>query len=163
MFPEQGSDIPFPIQNYAYLDSAGRETVTWIRTFATRKQRRFDAYMIYSEERGCIVDYLGTHQHLAVDLELSVAPDGGLRVRSGAQRFYEGPVAFSFPLFFSGIAEVCESYDDLAQCFRIEVKATNRTWGPLFGYTGRFQVEWVPISAKTIPLSVLPRRVERRT
>lgn len=163
MFPEQGSDIPFTIQNYAYLDSAGRETVTWIRTFATRKQRRFDAYMIYSEERGCIVDYLGTHQHLAVDLELSVAPDGGLRVRSGAQRFYEGPVAFSFPLFFSGIAEVCESYDDLAQCFRIEVKATNRTWGPLFGYTGRFQVEWVPISAKTIPLSVLPRRVERRT
>lgn len=163
MFPEQGSDIPFTIQNYAYLDSAGRETVTWIRTFATRRQRRFDAYMIYSEERGCIVDYLGTHQHLAVDLELSVAPDGGLRVRSGAQRFYEGPVAFSFPLFFSGIAEVCESYDDLAQCFRIEVKATNRTWGPLFGYTGRFQVEWVPISAKAIPLSVLPRRVERRT
>lgn len=50
--------------------------------------------MIYSEDRGCIVDYLGTHQHLAVDITLSVAANGGLRLRSGEQRFYEGPVAF---------------------------------------------------------------------
>ena len=163
MFPEHGLDVPFTIQNYAYLDALGRETVSWIRTFAARKQRRFDAYMIYSEERGCIVDYLGTHQHLAVDLELSVASNGGLRLRSGAQRFYEGPVAFPFPLFFSGIAEVCEWYDDVAQCFRIEVEATNRRWGKLFGYTGKFQVEWLPVSPETIPLTILPRRVERRT
>lgn len=163
MFPEQGSNVPFTIQNYAYRDPLGRETVTWVRTFDTRKRRRFDAYMIYSEQRGCIVDYLGTHQHLAVDLELSVAPHEGLRLRSGAQRFYEGPVAFPFPLFFSGIAEVCEWYDDLAQCFRIEVKATNRMWGPLFGYTGRFQVEWLPVPSGAVPPAILPRRVERRT
>jgi hypothetical protein len=85
MFPEQGRDVPFTIQNYAYRDTLGRETVTWIRTFATGKVRRFDAYMIYSEKRGCIVDYLGTHQHLAVDLDLSVAANGGLSLRSGAQ------------------------------------------------------------------------------
>ena len=48
MFPEQGRDVPFTIQNYAYRDTLGRETVTWIRTFATGKVRRFDAYMIYS-------------------------------------------------------------------------------------------------------------------
>lgn len=163
MFPEQGTNIPFTIQNYAYIDPLGRETVTWVRTFATRKHRRFDAYMIYSEERECIVDYLGTHEHLAVDIELSVAPNGGLRLRSGAQRFYEGPIAFSFPLFFSGTAEVCEWYDDIEQCFRIEVKASNPTWGKLFGYTGRFQVEWLPIVPNTIPADILPRRVERRT
>ena len=163
MFPEHGRDVPFTIQNYAYRDPLGRETVTWVRTFATRKPRRFDAYMIYSEERGCIVDYLGTHQHLAVDLELSVASNGGLRLRSGAQRFYEGPVAFRFPLLFSGIADVCEWYDDAAQCFRIEVSATNRTWGKLFGYAGRFQVEWLPSTPETIPAEILPRRVETRT
>ena len=56
MFPERGRDIPFTIQNYAYRDSLGRETVTWVRTFHTKKVRRFDAYMIYSEERGGIVD-----------------------------------------------------------------------------------------------------------
>lgn len=84
MFPERGKNVPFTIENYAYLDPLGRETVSWVRTFDTKKRRRFDAYMIYSKERGCIVDYLGTHQHLAVDIELSVAENGGLRLRSGA-------------------------------------------------------------------------------
>ena len=29
MFPEYGKNIPFTIENYAYRDSFGRETVTW--------------------------------------------------------------------------------------------------------------------------------------
>src|ERR1700709_1626578 len=41
MFPEQGTDVPFTIENYAYKDSLDRETVTWVRTFATRKRRSF--------------------------------------------------------------------------------------------------------------------------
>ena len=116
--------------------------------------------MIYSQQRGCIVDYLGTHQHLAVDLELSVAPNGGLRLRSGEQRFCEGPVAFRFPLFFSGVADVCEWYDDKEECFRIEMSASNRTWGKLFGYSGRFQVEWK--TSTNVPPEILPVRVEHR-
>jgi len=162
MFPEQGRNVPFTIQNYAYRDPLNRETVTWVRTFSTSKRRRFDAYMVYSEKRGCIVDYLGTHQHLAVDIELSVAPNGGLRLLSGAQRFYEGSIAFPFPLLFSGIANVCEWYDDAEQCFRIEVNASNRTWGPLFGYKGKFQVEWLQVPPHTIPPYILPHRIEKR-
>jgi len=159
MFPEQGKNVPFTIQNYAYRDPLGRETVTWVRTFRTQRQRRFDAYMIWSEERGCIVDYLGTHQHLAVDLYVSVAENGGLRIRSTEQRFYEGPLAFRFPMFFSGEAEVCEWYDDVAGCFRISVNASNKRWGPLFGYTGSFQAEDV---APEPPPEILPKRVEVR-
>ncbi len=143
MFPEAGRDVPFTIQNYAYRDALGRQTVTWVRTFQTAKKRRFDAYMIWSVQRGCIVDYLGTHQHLAVDLQLSVAENGGLRIRSGEQRFYEGPVRFRFPMFFFGTADVCEWYDDDAGCFRISVGAANPRWGKLFGYTGSFQIEEV--------------------
>ncbi len=163
MFPEHGENVPFTIQNYAYRDPLGRETVTWVRTFRTRRHRRFDAYMIYSPERGCIVDYLGTHQHLAVDLELSVAENGGLRIRSGEQRFYEGPIAFRFPMALSGVADVCEWYDDREACFRIEVSAANRRWGPLFGYSGRFQVDWRPVAPDAIPPAILPRRLESRT
>lgn len=161
MFPEHGRNVPFTIENYAYRDPLGRETVTWVRTFETNRRRRFDAYMIYSEKRGCIVDYLGTHQHLAVDLEPAIAPNGGLRLRSGAQRFYEGVVGFSFPLLFSGVAEVCEWYDDEQECFRIEVTVSNGAWGRLFGYVGRFQVEWKSLTAG-IPAAILPRRVEAR-
>src|SRR5581483_11125993 len=72
MFPEQGENVPFTIENYAYKDELGRETVTWIRTFKTSRVRRFDAYMIHSPSRGKIIDYMGTHQHLAIDLDLSV-------------------------------------------------------------------------------------------
>ena len=161
MFPEHGRNVPFTIENYAYLDPLGRETVSWVRTFETSRKRRFDAYMIWSEERGCIVDYLGTHQHLAVDLEVSVDENGGLRIRSGEQRFYEGWLSFRFPIALSGVAQVCEWYDDQARCFRIEVSAENRRWGPLFGYSGSFQVEWLDGAAGP-PEHILPRRVESR-
>ena len=160
MFPETGTDVPFTIRNYAYRDPLGRETVTWIRDFATRTPRRFDAYMLHSESRGLIVDYLGTHQHLAVDLDLSVAENGGLRLVSGAQRFYEGPVAFAFPMLFSGVADVCEWFDDVIDRFRIEVVVNNPRWGRLFGYSGAFDAELVRVDA--VPPDVLPRRVERR-
>jgi hypothetical protein len=162
MFPEQGRNVPFTIENYAYRDPLGRETVSWVRTFDTKKRRRFDAYMIYSEDRGCIVDYLGTHQHLAVDIEVTVAENGGLRLRSGAQRFYEGPIQFNFPLAMSGVADVCEWYDDESECFRIRVSAENKRWGRLFGYTGRFDVDWLTVEAGGVPQGILPRRTERR-
>lgn len=162
MFPERGRDVPFQIENYAFVDPLGRETLTWIRTFGVKRPRRFDAYMVYSEKRDCVVDYLGTHQHLAVDIDLSVAPNGGLRLRSGAQRFYEGPIAFSFPMLFSGIAEVCEWYDDKAACYRISVEVKNSVWGPLFGYHGRFQVKRIDNSTGVLPRTLEPRRFEAR-
>lgn len=61
MFPEAGRQVPFRIENYAYRDPLGRETVTWIRRFTfPRHVRCFDATMIRSAARGRIVDYLGT-------------------------------------------------------------------------------------------------------
>jgi hypothetical protein len=162
MFPESGQNIPFEIANYAYADELGRETVTWLRTFQTRRPRRFDAYMIYSQERQCIVDYLGTHQHLAVDIDIKVDPNGGLRLRSGAQRFYEGFLGFSFPMILSGVADVCEWYDETQKRFCIEVVVSNRTWGRLFGYRGHFQAKWLSVEPHDIPKTVLPQRTERR-
>jgi hypothetical protein len=163
MFPEAGENIPFTIENYAYCDSFGRETVTWVRSFDFGgRRRRFDATMVYSEQRGKVVDYLGTHQHLAVDIDLEVAANGGLRLFAGAQRFYEGRLAFRFPMFFSGHADVCEWYDDASAKFQIEVNVVNPIWGPLFGYRGSFDVEFRPVCAQDIPPHVKPRREERR-
>lgn len=162
MFPETGRDIPFTIENYAFVDDFGRETVSWIRTFESTRIRRFDAYMVYSEDRGRIVDYLGTHEHLAVDIDLSVDAEGGLRLRSGAQRFYEGIIGFHFPLLFSGVADVREWFDDEIGMFRISVDVRNRAWGPLFGYRGTFDVTWLDVPPGEIPEHILPVRHERR-
>lgn len=163
MFPQRGRNIPFTIENYAYLDRFGRETVTWLRKFNFNNQtRRFDATMIYSEQRQRIVDYLGTHQHLAVDIDLAVDENGGLRLRSDEQRFYEKSFAFRFPMLFSGIAEVCEWYDDEVQKFKIEVRVKNRVWGDLFGYRGSFEVSYKPVDPLDIPVGVKPVREEVR-
>lgn len=160
MFPESLRDVPFTVENWPYVDPLGRETVTWVRTFFGRRTRRFDAYMIWSERRGRIVDYLGSHQHLAVDLELRADAQGGMCIRSGEQRFYERWLGFRFPAWASGIAEVREWYDDARQRFGIEVRVHNRRWGPLFGYSGWFDAEWVP--AAGLPEHLRPRRTEAR-
>jgi hypothetical protein len=109
--------------------------------------------MIYSQQRGCIVDYLGTHEHLAVDIHLSVDDRGGLCLRSGAQRFYEGVLGFGFPMAFSGVADVCEWFEDSDQKFHIEV---NDLWGPLFGYSGSFTTAWDQINNGQIPADLVP-------
>jgi hypothetical protein len=162
MFPETGRDIPFTIENYAFVDDFGRETVSFVRTFESSRTRRFDAYMVHSEARGGIVDYLGSHEHLAVDIDVSVDEQGGLRLRSGAQRFYEGWLGFRYPMVFSGVADVREWYDDAAGRFRIVVDVRNKRWGRLFGYRGSFAVEWVPVAPGGVPAWVMPVRQERR-
>jgi hypothetical protein len=163
LFPSRGRDVPFTVSNYAYVDGFGRETVTWSRTFEFRRRfRAFDATMIHSKQRNTIVDYLGTHQHLAVDIDCSVDEDGALCIRSGEQRFYEGRLAFRFPLVFSGVADVREWWDEAAQRFRIEVHVANRLLGPLFGYRGSFTVAEHPCPAEDVPLDVRPIREEIR-
>lgn len=107
-----------------------------------------------------MIDYLGTHQHLAVDLDLTVNDDGSLLLRSDAQRFYEGPIAFRFPMIFSGRAELRESFDDEAGVYRISLTVTNRRFGFLFGYDGAFTCTFP--EAKDAPARLRPRRHERR-
>jgi hypothetical protein len=163
LFPSRGRQIPFTVLNYAYVDRFGRETVTWARRFHfARRTRSFDATMIYSKRRDTIVDYLGTHQHLVVDLHCWVDDEAAMRISSGEQRFYEGPVAFRFPLIFSGIANVREWWDEDAACFRIEVHVANRLLGPLFGYRGSFTVVERRCTAADVPADVQPLREEPR-
>jgi len=165
LFPENARDVPFTIENYAYTDGLGRETLTFVRTFELprHRRRRFDATMVHDPVRGGVLDYLGTHQHLAVDLRPTVQDDGTLCLRSADQRFYEGPVAFRFPLLLSGTAELHEGYDDERGCFTIDVRVTNRLLGHLFSYSGEFSCEFVPMTPERVPAAVKPLREERRT
>lgn len=160
LVPEVGAGVPFRIENHAYRDPFGRETVTFVRTYATKRPARFDATMVFDATRGVVVDYLGTHQHLAVDLDLAVTSEGALHLRSGAQRFFEGPVGFRFPMLASGIADLLESYDEAAGEYRVRLRVANRRFGFLFGYEGRFTCAFPP--AGPVPADLLPRRHERR-
>jgi hypothetical protein len=118
--------------------------------------------MVYSPERGCIVDYLGTHQHLATDLELGAEPDGALVIRSRALRFREGPVDLDVPRLVAADAFVRESYDEQAGRFHIRVSVVNSRFGPLFGYEGSFTAEYVDAAEHAMPARLRPVREEAR-
>ncbi|WP_314174799.1 DUF4166 domain-containing protein [Streptomyces winkii] len=163
LVPRTGRDVPFTIENFPYEDTYGRETVTFVRTFLfPRRARRFDATMVWSPERGCIVDYLGTHQHLATDLHLAADGDGALVIRSGEHRFREGRVDARVPELIGGDAVVRESYDEAARRFRIQVSVENRRFGPLFGYEGFFSAEFTDVSGRGVPAGLRPVREEAR-
>jgi hypothetical protein len=161
LVPDVGERIPFTVENFPYRDELGRETVTFVRQYDIRGRiRRFDATMIFSPARRIVVDYLGTHQHLAVDLDFAVGDGGSLHLTSGAQRFYEGPIGFRFPMLFSGRADLHESYDDDAGVFRIRLEVRNRLFGFLFGYEGEFTCEFP--AATDAPARLKPVRTEAR-
>lgn len=159
LVPAVGRDVPFVIWNRPYRDPFGRETVTFVREYEIDgRPARFDATMILAGGR--IVDYLGTHQHLAVDLDLAVDDEGALILRSGEQRFYEGPIGFRFPMLFSGRASLREYFDERDGRFHVEMRVDNERFGFLFGYRGSFTCEWMP--AAEAPAHVVPRRHESR-
>lgn len=164
LFPERGTDVPFTIENYPYTDGFGRPTVTFTRTLEVRpgKPRRFDATMVFSETRGTVVDYLGSHQHLATDLQLAVREDGSLHLRSTALRFYEGPVQFTVPRFLTGSADLYEAYDDERQVYTIQLQVRNPLFGFLFGYRGEFTCSFIPVTGPEVPAGLKPLREELR-
>jgi hypothetical protein len=65
-------------------------------------------------------------------------------------------------MLFSGIAEVCEWFDDQDGKFHIQVDVRNRVWGRLFGYRGSFEARWVRTAEGGVPKKMLPVRCEPR-
>lgn len=164
--PRRGRNIPFMIENVPYLDSFGRETVSFVRTFcfpahqrrqhprrsrsprsrAGHRTNRFDAQMVLAPGGRTIVDFLGSHQHLISELEFEADEQGGLVIRSGTHRVREGFLNVPVPELIGADATVRESYDDDAGQFTIDVSVVNRRFGPLFGYRGAFQASYVPVA-----------------
>lgn len=163
LVPRAGRNVPFMIENVPYADTFGRETVSFVRTFdLPGRPRRFDAQMVLSPKGDRVLDYLGTHQHLASDLHLSAEPDGSLLIRSGKHRFREGPVDVRVPELIGADAEVRESYDDSTGRFRIRVRVENRRFGPLFGYEGTFRATYTDVRTRGVRPGLRPVREEAR-
>jgi hypothetical protein len=163
LVPQAARNVPFKIENVPYTDTYGRETVSFVRTFdLPGRPRRFDAQMVLSPKGDRILDYLGTHQHLASELHFRAEADGSLLIRSGEHRFREGPVDVRVPELVGATAEVRESYDDRTGRFRVRVRVVNRYFGPLFGYQGSFDASYTDIRGCGVRPGLRPVREESR-
>jgi hypothetical protein len=118
--------------------------------------------MVLSPKGDRVLDYLGTHQHLASDLHLRAEPDGSLLIRSGEHRFREGPVDVRVPELIGADAEVRESFDDSTGRFHIHVRVVNRNFGPLFGYEGSFRATYTDVRTRGVRPGLRPVREEAR-
>ncbi|MFE4669577.1 DUF4166 domain-containing protein [Streptomyces sp. NPDC056716] len=163
LVPREGHRVPFTIENVPYADTFGRETVTFVRTFdLPGRPRRFDAQMVLGPQGDRVLDYLGTHQHLATDLRFHAEPDGSLLIRSGEHRFREGPVDVRVPALIGASAEVREAYDEPSGRFLIRVRVVNERFGPLFGYEGSFTATYSDVRRHGVRAGLRPVREEVR-
>ena len=161
LVPDVGTDVPFTIENYPYRDPFGRETVTFVREYTVgRRRRRFDATMILVGDR--IVDYLGTHQHLAVDLDLKVDERRRAAPHLGCATVLRGCPSASGSRCVQRASDAART---LATTPTSGSTSTSRcattVFGFLFGYRGSFTCEWVP--ATDAPGRLKPVRHEART
>jgi hypothetical protein len=160
--PAAGREVRYNLANYAYRDTFGRETFAYSRRFLLGDRvSRFDDTMVFSERRGCIVNYLGSHQDIAAELHLEPTEGGGVRMRGGNQRIYQGRFGLKLPDAVAANAAVVETFDEETERFRItvDVAAAGRR---LFGYRGWFQLTEVPLTAEQIPPGIRPDRERRQ-
>jgi hypothetical protein len=162
MFPDTGENVPFRIECWAYVDSHGRETVTLNRSFGLKQTRRFDEYVVAVPGAPSLIIYVGSHQHLAVEIRASVSDRGGVEFRTGRQRLMTPVGAFRFPLLLSAEAVVHEWYDEGSGQFRIDGRVRNRVLGDVFGSVGSFQSHLEPVPESGVPSSIRPLREEPR-
>ncbi|GAA0349104.1 DUF4166 domain-containing protein [Bacillus horti] len=161
-FPERGRNIPFTMENVAFKDPYGRESVAWIRRFYfPHITRCFDATMVLHSDKKTINDYVGVDQSWLTNITLEVTECGGLRMLTKEQRIF---IPFlnrfmSIPFLGKGVIE--ERYDDQKDLFLIDVHVQQPWFGTIIRYQGEFTVESESISSSNIPSYMLPRRFHR--
>lgn len=153
-FPETGTDVPFEICTDAFRDEHGREALAFRRSFEVTDAvgrehvRHFDSTMVWHDERGCAVDYLGSGADLSVDVDAS-AHDGALVLTSGEARLCVGDHALPLPDALNASVTVRDEYDDEAGHYRVALSVRNPLVGYVFGFEGTFTQETQSVSTPT--------------
>ncbi|MGV2621155.1 UNVERIFIED_CONTAM: DUF4166 domain-containing protein [Halobacillus marinus] len=145
VFGERGKDVPFTIENYAYQDEQGRETVSWIRRFFFPYAiRGFDAAMHFNEGKQTIVDELGKSGNVQTSLSMHVTPEGGLYMESAGLQLKEKTV-------LNAVTSVYEHFDERENAIRVHVHVEHPALGTLLMYEGTVHVEYLPMTVRNIP------------
>lgn len=162
LFPKIGQDIKYEIHNYPYLDIFNREVHSMNRVFYfSDREQRFDGTATYSETKQHIVEYLGLDHRMVFEMGLK-AEDGAIRFTSGRQFVFIGRLKIPVPSLLRGDIDLLEWYDDTKQCFYLDLKVKSKLFGPLFGFTGWFDAEYVDFKKQNIPDKFKPTRNEKR-
>ena len=103
----------------------------------------------------------GLDHRMVFEMVLS-AEDGAIRFTSGRQFAFIAGLKLQVPAFVRGDIDLLEWYDDIQQRFYLDLNVKSKLFGPLFGFTGWFNAEYVNFSEQKIPDKFRPQRVECR-
>lgn len=146
IFAERGHRVPFTLENYAFTDENGRETLSWIRRFFFPYAiRGLDAAMHFDEEKQKIIDDIGKSGVLQMELDLHVTPEGGLFMSSNGMT-YKGKYHLPSPK-----TAIYEHYDEIEEAFRVHVHVSHSLFGTLLMYEGIVHTEFLPMTYSNIP------------
>ena len=162
LFPRTGENIEYEIHNYPYIDSFNREVHSMNRIFYfPDEQQRFDGTATYSESKKHIIEYLGLDHRMVFEMALS-AENGAIRFKSGRQFLFILGLKIPVPKLVRGNIDLIEWYDDEKQKFYLDLKVNSVLFGPLFGFTGWFDADYIDFTGKTIPDKFKPTREEQK-
>ncbi len=163
LFPRVGENIPYEIHNYPYKDPIGREVHSMNRVFYfSNEEQRFDGTALYSSKKKHIIEYLGLDHRMVFEMGLGVEGNGAIRFTSGRQFIFILGLQIPVPWFIRGDIELLEWYDDEEQRFGLDLQVKSKLFGPLFGFNGWFNAEYVNFKSGTLPEKFRPTRLERK-
>lgn len=125
------------------------------------EEQRFDGTATYSETKRHIVEYLGLDHRMVFEMDLK-AENGAIRFTSGRQFAFIGGLKLPVPGFLRGDIDLLEWYNDDKQRFYLDLKVKSKLFGPLFGFTGWFDAEYLDFRGKVVPDKFKPIRDEHR-
>lgn len=163
LFPKKGENIAYEIHNYPYKDIYGREVHSMNRIFYfPNEEQRFDGTALFSKTNNQIIEYLGLDQKIFFKMHLFAEKNGAIRFKSGKQFYFLFGLKVPIPFFLRGNIDLLEWFDDEKGKFFLDLKVSTKLLGPLFGFHGWFDGEYLDFRNGSLPEQFEPTRVEKK-
>ncbi len=148
-FPERGEEIPFHMENAAYRDKHGRETMSWRRSFTFPEAVRFFYDKMKEGEEPNTVDNFTDQWGIArLPLNLKATQTGGMLLTSRDMTVHLGKKYWKIPRLLGVRATVLEEYNDQTELFDVHIHIYQPLFGTILSYKGSVEMLFPTIDGR---------------
>ncbi|MFB1082925.1 DUF4166 domain-containing protein [Jeotgalibacillus sp. JSM ZJ347] len=140
-FPERGEEIPFYMENAAYRDRHGRETMSWRRSFTFPETVRcFYDKMKEGEQPNSVDNFTDQWGIARLPLNLKATKTGGMLLTSRDMTLHIGKKYMKIPRILGVRATVLEEYNDQTELFDVHIHIYQPLFGTILSYKGSVEM-----------------------
>ncbi|WP_227396448.1 DUF4166 domain-containing protein [Jeotgalibacillus aurantiacus] len=142
-FPERGDEIPFYMENKAYKDKHGKESMTWKRTFRFPGTVRYFHDEMKEGEHPDTVDNLTDQWGIVrLPLDLKVTKTGGMLLTSRTMTVHLFNTIIQIPSFLGVKATVIEEFNKEKDLFDVHIHIYQPLFGTILSYKGTVKMRF---------------------